>query len=235
MEETIVELSHKHRLGHLGSCLTMVPILDHIYSVKKSRDVVILSAGHAGIALYAALEKYEGRDAEKLVETHGVHPFRDVENGIHVSSGSLGSAVLVAAGYALADPTRDVYVILSDGECAEGSVWEALAFAYNKNLKNLKVHVNVNGYSAYDPVNTWYLWLRLKAFYWRTQIWFTSPPNLPFLKGLKAHYHVMSDEDKDNILKDIRHEKTIWSDVAQGDVSELSTLFNHWRSWVWNP
>jgi len=235
MEETIVELSHAHKLGHLGSCLTMVPILDHIYSVKKPRDIVILSAGHAGIALYAALEKYEGRDAEELVEKHGVHPCRDVENGIHVSSGSLGSGILVAAGYALADPTRDVYVILSDGECAEGSVWEALAFAYNKNLKNLKVHVNVNGYSAYDPVNTWYLWLRLKAFYWRTQVWFTAPPNVPFLKGLKAHYHVMSDEDKDNILRHIRHEETVCPDVAQGDVSELSALFNHWRSWVWYP
>jgi transketolase len=213
----------------------MVPILDHIYSVKKPRDIVILSAGHAGIALYAALEKYEGRDAEELVEKHGVHPCRDVENGIHVSSGSLGSGILVAAGYALADPTRDVYVILSDGECAEGSVWEALAFAYNKNLKNLKVHVNVNGYSAYDPVNTWYLWLRLKAFYWRTKVWFTAPPNVPFLKGLKAHYHVMSDEDKDNILRHIRHEETVCPDVAQGDVSELSALFNHWRSWVWYP
>ena len=235
MEETIVELSHAHKLGHLGSCLTMVPILDHIYSVKKPRDIVILSAGHAGIALYAALEKYEGRDAEELVEKHGVHPCRDVENGIHVSSGSLGSGILVAAGYALADPTRDVYVVLSDGECAEGSVWEALAFAYNKNLKNLKVHVNVNGYSAYDPVNTWYLWLRLKAFYWRTQVWFTAPPNVPFLKGLKAHYHVMSDEDKDNILRHIRHEETVCPDVAQGDVSELSALFNHWRSWVWYP
>jgi len=235
MEERIVELSHAHKLGHLGSCLTMVPILDHIYSVKKPRDIVILSAGHAGIALYAALEKYEGRDAEELVEKHGVHPCRDVENGIHVSSGSLGSGILVAAGYALADPTRDVYVILSDGECAEGSVWEALAFAYNKNLKNLKVHVNVNGYSAYDPVNTWYLWLRLKAFYWRTKVWFTAPPNVPFLKGLKAHYHVMSDEDKDNILRHIRHEETVCPDVAQGDVSELSALFNHWRSWVWYP
>lgn len=199
MAKRIVDLTYKYKLGHLGSCLTALPILEHIYKNKKENDIVVLSSGHAGLALYVVLEKYEGRDADELFQKHGVHPNRDLENGIHVSTGSLGSGILVAVGYALADRSRDVHVVISDGECAEGSVWEALAFAYKVNLKNLKVHVNVNGYSAYDPVNTWYLWLRLKAFWWRTHVWFTNTPPIAFLEGLQAHYHVMSVEDKDKL------------------------------------
>jgi transketolase N-terminal domain/subunit len=233
METRLIELLHAHKLGHLGSCLTMLPILDHVYSVKKPNDIVVLSAGHAGAALYTVLEKYEGRDAEKLLEKHGVHPNRDLENGIYVSTGSLGSGILVAVGYAVADRNRDVYVLLTDGECAEGSVWEALAFAYKNNLTNLKVHVNVNGYSAYDKVNRLYLWLRLKAFYWRTKVWFTSSPSLPCLEGLKAHYHVINDEDKDMLTRMI-NEEAVCPDAPYGNGPECSTLLNNWRSWLRN-
>jgi hypothetical protein len=60
--------------------------------------------------------------------------------------------------------------------------------------------VNVNGYSAYDKVNMWYLWLRLKAFNWRTKIWFTKNPDFDFLKGLQAHYHVLSKEHKEVMI-----------------------------------
>lgn len=232
MEKRIVELTHKHKLGHLGSCLTALPILDHIYKTKYLNDIVVLSSGHAGLALYVVLEEYEGRDADELVEKHGVHPNRDVENGIHVSTGSLGSGILVAVGYALADRSRDVHVVLSDGECAEGSVWEALAFAYKANLKNLKVHVNVNGYSAYDPVNKWYLWLRLKAFFWRTRVWFTQTPSIAFLEGLKAHYHVMNDEDKDK-LTEILNAETVCQDASRCNGGRLSNLLDHCGSWIW--
>ena len=201
MEERILDISFRHKQGHISSCLTTLPILDHIYATKKDTDIVVLSSGHAGLALYVVLEEYEGRDADELVEKHGVHPNRDLENGIFVSTGSLGSGILVAVGYALANRTRDVHVLISDGECAEGSVWEALAFAYKADLKNLRVHVNVNGYSAYDPVNRWYLWLRLKAFFWRTRVWFTKTPSIAFLEGLKAHYHIMTDKDKDKLTE----------------------------------
>lgn len=234
MEKRLVELTHKHHLGHLGSCLTTLPILDHIYNTKKDTDIVVLSSGHAGLALYTVLEKYEGRDADELVEKHGVHPNRDLENGIHVSTGSLGSGILVAVGYALADRSRDVHVIISDGECAEGSVWEALAFAYKADLKNLKVHANVNGYSAYDPVNKWYLWLRLKAFFWRTKVWFTKTPPIAFLEGLKAHYHVMNEEDKDK-LTELLNEEAVCKDASRGDGGGLSNLLANCGSWVRYP
>ena len=198
--ETVVRVAHKNKIGHVGSCLTTVPIIEHIFKTKKPDDVVVLSSGHAGIALYAALEVYEGKDANELYLKHGVHPNRDVENGISVSTGSLGCGILLAVGHAVADRTRDVHVIISDGECEEGSVWEALAYIHKANLNNSKVHVNINGYSAYDSVNKWYLWLRLKAFDWRTRVWFTQNPDFTFLKGLQAHYHVLSNEDKEEML-----------------------------------
>jgi len=65
----------------------MYPILESIYAIKEPKDLVVLSAGHAGLAQYVALEKFEGHDAEKLVEDFGVHPVRDPSRGIHVSSG----------------------------------------------------------------------------------------------------------------------------------------------------
>ena len=144
MEQRVVQVAYDNNIGHIGSCLTTVPILDYIYKHKRKDDVVVLSAGHAGIALYAALEKYEGKDADTLYKKHGVHPNRDVENGIHVSTGSLGSGITIAVGYALADRDRDVHVVISDGECAEGSVWESLAYIRNAGLKNCKVYVNIN-------------------------------------------------------------------------------------------
>ena len=53
MDNRIIEIAHKNKIGHLGSCLTALPILEHIYKNKKENDIVILSSGHAGIALYA--------------------------------------------------------------------------------------------------------------------------------------------------------------------------------------
>lgn len=187
-------------MSHLGSCMTALPIIDKIYSMKKPGDVFILSSGHAGLALYVVLEKYEGRDAEFLVEKHGLHPGFDPENGIYCSSGSLGTAVTVGVGHAYANPEKDVYVLVSDGECAEGSVWEALAFAHRMHLTNFKVHVNINGYSAYDEVDSWYLFWRIKSFYPRAHVWFTKNPRTTFMDGLNAHYVRMSEENKEELL-----------------------------------
>jgi transketolase len=200
MERRLLQVTYDHKLSHIGSCLTALPIIDHIYRTKGVNDIFILSSGHAGLALYVVLEKYEGRNAEQLLEKHGIHPSKDPENGIWASSGSLGSAILVAVGYALGDKTRDVHVLISDGECAEGSVWEALAFAHRKNLKNLKVHVNINGYSAYDSVDQWNLFWRLKSFNPRVNVWFTENPTTSFMNGLNAHYVSMSEKHKDELL-----------------------------------
>ena len=83
LEKRILEISYKHKLSHLGSCLTAVNIIDEIYKVKKPDEPFILSQGHAGVALYTILEKFEGKDAEELWKKHGTHPNRDLDDGIY--------------------------------------------------------------------------------------------------------------------------------------------------------
>ena len=82
LKRRILDLSHKYKLSHIGSCLTAVDLIDGIYKVKKPDEPFILSQGHAGLALYVVLEKYEKRNPEKLILKHGTHPNRDIKNGI---------------------------------------------------------------------------------------------------------------------------------------------------------
>tara|TARA_R110002012_G_scaffold14400_1_gene59583 strand:- start:857 stop:1468 length:612 start_codon:yes stop_codon:yes gene_type:complete len=200
LKQRILEIAYKHKLSHLGSYLSAVDIIDEIYKSKNKEDIFILSSGHAALALYAVLEKYEDKNAEKLFLKHGGHPHRDEENGIYCSTGSLGLGITVAVGRALADKNRKVHVLISDGESAEGSVWEALRFIQENNLTNIEVYVNVNGYAAYDKVDIKYLVDRLKAFLPSINIRYTNVNQYPFLRGLNAHYHVMSEEDYKSTL-----------------------------------
>ena len=200
LKKRILEIAYKHKLGHLGSYLSAAGIVDEIYENKNPDDIFILSSGHAALALYAALEKYENKNAEELFLKHGGHPHRDEENGIYCSTGSLGLGITVAVGRALANKNRKVHVLISDGESAEGSVWEALRFIKESNLPNIEVYVNVNGYAAYDKVDVKYLVDRLKVFLPTINIRYTSVNQYPFLRGLNAHYHVMSEEDYKSTL-----------------------------------
>ena len=195
LKKRILEIAYKHKLSHLGSYLSAVGIIDEIYSNKNPEDIFILSSGHAALALYAVLEKYEGQNAEELFIKHGGHPHRNEKDGIYCSTGSLGLGITVAVGRALANKNRKVHVLISDGETAEGSVWEALRFIKESNLSNIEIYVNVNGYAAYDKVDVKYLVDRLKAFLPTINIKYTSVNQYPFLRGLNAHYHVMSEKD----------------------------------------
>ena len=160
----LIEISIKHKLGHIGSCLTTLPIIYDIYSNKSHRDKFVLSSGHSGLALYVVLEYFYGVNAEDLLEKHGIHPDRDLDNFIDVSTGSLGLGLTVATGIALGDDSINVHCIISDGECAEGSIWEALRFISDYPVKNIKVYCNMNGWSAYQKVDTEKLERRLKSF-----------------------------------------------------------------------
>jgi len=200
LKARILEIAYKHKLSHLGSYLSSVEIIDEIYSTKNPEDIFILSSGHAALALYVVLEKYEGKNAEELFLKHGGHPHRNEKDGIYCSTGSLGLGITVAVGRALANKNRKVYVLISDGESAEGSVWEALRFIQESNLSNIKVYVNVNGYAAYDKVDIKYLVDRLKAFLPSINIKYTNVNQYPFLRGLNAHYHVMSEKDYKSTL-----------------------------------
>lgn len=193
LHKIILDIAYKHKLGHLGSYFSSIDIIDSIYSKMDKDDIFILSSGHAAVALYACLQKYHGLNAEELFTKHGGHPHRDEKNQIYCSTGSLGLGIVIALGRAVANPKRKVWVLISDGECAEGSVWEALKTIQEQKIQNIEVHVNVNGYAAYMEVDTEYLVKRLKAFMPDIKIHYTTVERFSFLKGLNAHYHVMSE------------------------------------------
>lgn len=194
LERRVLDLSYKLGLSHIGSCLSVVNTIDKIYSVKGKDEPFILSNGHAALALYVVLEKYNKQDAEKLFHKHGVHPNRDVEAGITASSGSLGHGIGIGVGMAMANRNRIVNIMISDGECAEGSVWEALAIARKYQLENIRIVLIANGYSAYDEVDTDDLDMRINSFYPTLMVKTNMFKYPDFLQGQQAHYVTMTEE-----------------------------------------
>ena len=222
----ILEISFERGLSHIGSCLSSVDLISAIYTLKKKNEKFILSNGHAGIALYVVLEGYgliNRNDLEKL----NIHPDRNVKLGIDVSTGSLGQGLPIAIGMALSDRKKNVYCIISDGECNEGSIWESLRIATENKLANLKIVLNANGWGAYSKINLPILKRRLKAIGCKVVdangqnismlqkklktkskdkpvLVFakTTVEQLPFLQGQDAHYYVMKEEDY-NLAKNL--------------------------------
>jgi transketolase len=189
LEKRIIEISYKLRLSHLGSCLTAVGIIDEIFRVKKTDEKFILSCGHAGLALYVVLEKYKGIDAENLFYKCGVHPDRlDGFPDIDCSTGSLGQGLPIALGMAMADRTKNVYCLISDGESAEGSIYEALNIRRKYKVDNLVIYCNFNGWGAYDEAD-----LAVIESLHSVILRKTNFDAFPFLKGQEAHYHVLTD------------------------------------------
>ncbi len=150
--------------GHIGGAFSCTDILVALYygGVLKYnpknpkwdlRDRFILSKGHAAIALYAILGDlgYFSKSELEIFNNGGIlgeHPDINIP-GIEINSGSLGHGLGVGAGMALAakidDKNHRTFVLLGDGECNEGSVWEAAMFAAHHNLNNLTVVVDRNG------------------------------------------------------------------------------------------
>ena len=197
LKKRIIQISYDYKLSHLGSCLTAVNIIDEIYKIKKPDEKFILSAGHAAVALYCVIEKYEGIDAEKIFEHHGVHPDRCKQCHIDCSTGSLGQGLPISCGLALANRNKNVWCLISDGEMAEGSIWEALRIRNELKLKNLKVYLNFNGWGAYKNIEEEAMGERLAWFTYSTpiEIKATNVNQLPFLKDQDAHYKVMNEEE----------------------------------------
>jgi transketolase len=156
--------------GHLPACLSMADILTVLYysflrvaprnPSDLDRDRFILSKGHGGVALYAVLAD-KGFFERRHLATHGRrgtilggHPDMHKVPGIEASTGALGHGLSFAAGVALAGKKdkKDyrVVVLLGDGECQEGSVWEAALFAPQHKLDNLTVIVDHNKLQAMD-------------------------------------------------------------------------------------
>ncbi len=201
LERRLIDITYQERLSHLSSTLSALPIIEEIYRQRQNDEVFILSNGHAGLALYVVLEKYYGVDPVMLLHKHGIHPGRDLENHLYCSTGSLGSGLPIAVGHALARPDRNVWVMISDGECAEGSIWEALRYINDRQIKNIHVYVNINGMGAYDNIERSTLDMRLRSFLPRINIRHSEPTRFNFATGLLTHYYVLKPEDYEELVK----------------------------------
>jgi transketolase len=161
IRRSIVETLYAIGGGHYGGALSVVEILtvlcrEFVYAedtADDARDKLILSKGHAAIALYATWAHCGRLDAGRLRDygefQSGLegHPDMTVTPGIDFSTGSLGQGLSVGVGMALAmrDTGRHVWAVLGDGECQEGQVWEAAAVAARCRIANLTAIVDANG------------------------------------------------------------------------------------------
>lgn len=134
----VLDQSKRAEVGHIGSALSIADVIGVLYSQilsvqeGRDRDRFILSKGHAALALFAALHATGRLSADSLHAycsngtPLGVHPEHAV-NGVDFSTGSLGHGLSIGAGSALAarlqGSERAVYVLMSDAELNEGSVW----------------------------------------------------------------------------------------------------------------
>lgn len=180
----ILDAKRKKGETHIGSALSAQPIIDMIFSIKDDNDRVVLSCGHSAMALYRALLE-EGAITEKEMLSLPLHATRGYET--EVSTGSLGHGISIAVGMAMADPTSNVYVVVSDGECMEGSFWEALRIARDFKLQNLGIYINANGFGGYDPIDIKLLTQMIDGFGFPVAVVSTNG-DFEDVKGLDAHY-----------------------------------------------
>jgi len=203
LEKRIIDITYENKLSHLSSTLSALPILWEIYSQKKDDEIFILSNGHAGLALYTIIEFFYGISAEYLLGKHGIHPNRDLEDRLYCSTGSLGSGLPIAVGHALADRSKNVYCMISDGESTEGSIWESLAFIHKIGLENLKIYVNINGLSAIEKIDSSYLMERLNIFIPDNNILhvrYNPTISVNFTKGIESHYHQITKKEYETYI-----------------------------------
>jgi transketolase len=249
LRRTILEQAHRAGVGHIGSALSIVEILAALFGHvlrgepgDPDRDRFVLSKGHAALALYAAL--YEaGRLDRGALEGYcgdgtllGTHPEHELD-GVDFSTGSLGHGLSIGAGAALGarmqGSERRVFVLVSDAELNEGSLWEAAMFAAHHRLANLIAVVDANGQQALgytrEVLDLEPLPARFEAFGWDTTevdghdvdalaTAFEAAGDRPrlvvarttFGKGVsymeslvKWHYWPMSDDDYERALAEV--------------------------------
>jgi len=163
-----IKLVHLTKTAHLGSSLSCIDILvasyfltnglkNNVNNLKNVKETFILSKGHAAPALYVVLQKKKYISKKVLYSYSKPNSFLEEHpnikvNGVLVSSGSLGHGLSYAAGLSLGDKINKKknkhIVLMSDGECNEGSVWEAAMFITGKKLKNVMALIDCNKWQA---------------------------------------------------------------------------------------
>lgn len=165
LRKDILDMMHKSKAGHVGGDLSVIDILTVLYFevmnvgpenfTDPNRDRFLLSKGHCADALFVVLGEKGFFDKQEAIDTFSQyqskfigHPNTDVA-GIEINSGSLGHGLSIGVGMALAAKMDEAdyrtYVVLGDGEMAEGSNYEAMMAASQYKLDNLCATVDLNG------------------------------------------------------------------------------------------
>ena len=182
--------------AHIGGALSIADILSTLFfnvmsldkndPLKNNRDRFILSKGHACLAYYASLSElgYISDEELKTFEKNETnlpgHPVINKKLGIEFSTGSLGMGLSLGIGVALSAIKKrihyDVYVVLGDGECNEGSVWEAAMAAPNLKVNNLTVIVDRNNFQQ-TGTNVEIMDLKNLSDKWKSFGWYSTEIN----------------------------------------------------------
>ena len=159
VRKQLLKISNSAKSSHLGSSLSIVDILVVLYKSILKKNIFILSKGHACLALYCILQKFN-YISRKVLQSYGKnktillsHVSHKVP-GVEFSTGSLGHGLPYAIGRALAEKinkkNKKIYVLISDGELNEGTTWESLLFASFHNLNNLIIIIDYNKIQSID-------------------------------------------------------------------------------------
>ena len=185
----IVDMVCRGHDGHIPSSFSIIDIISILYKdflkfnskdpLWDERDYFILSKGHGCLALYVVLREHgflTDHDIESFCKNGGIlgeHPDSVKVPGVEASTGSLGHglpyAVGIALGLRIQNKENRVIVLVGDGECHEGTIWEAANVSSNMELGNLCVIVDWNG-SAAQLMPKDDLPAKWRAFGWKTQV-----------------------------------------------------------------
>jgi len=137
--------------GHLAPAFSIIEILVALNEVLKDHDRFILSKGHGCLSFYIMLRQ------KGFNPTISEHPDIQVEQGIECTTGSLGHGLPIGVGMAFAKKFKKegerVYVLMSDGECQEGTTWESLLLASHHKLDNLTIIIDYNKLQALGRID----------------------------------------------------------------------------------
>ena len=169
IREKIINYHSKTGRHHIGSSLSAVEILTSLYyKVMGPEDRFILSKGHASSVLYTILNDKGLINNEDLYNLEE-HPKINKDFGIYASTGSLGHGLSIGMGIALANKKRRVFVLLGDGECDEGQIWEAARDAFEYKTNNLTAIIDGNRFQGFKENDYSSLVSKFSSFGWNAQ------------------------------------------------------------------
>ena len=220
LRRKIIETSFQSNIPHLGSCLSCIDILIYLYwcelnidpqnSEYISRDRFILSKGHGAPGLFQVLGE-KGFFSSDLLKTFGLpgshfheHPPKPgLIPGIEAATGSLGHGFPMALGMALSEKILEVsyrtFAMLSDGECNEGSIWEAAMLASSLNLRKLTAIIDFNKWQATGRSKEI---MRLEPLgdKWKSFGWDVQEINGHNFEEMKIAFEIVKDQDKPSLI-----------------------------------